>query len=141
MTNPHAWADPLGLAPCPSRVEGGGWDVRGRNPLDIVPGDAEMRTLKPDPNGGAQKGVEYKWQDSETGNTVRLRVHDKDGTAPPGSNAANGGIYRLSIGGRYQDEAGNLYHRQVHNPNSPNYNDNAAHATHIPWPTQFPLPY
>ncbi|MFJ9600833.1 polymorphic toxin type 30 domain-containing protein [Streptomyces althioticus] len=47
----------------------------------------------------------------------------------------------MSIGGRYQDEAGNLYHRQVHNPNSPHYNSDAAHATHIPWPAQFPLPY
>ncbi|MFD5339478.1 polymorphic toxin type 30 domain-containing protein [Streptomyces hawaiiensis] len=37
--------------------------------------------------------------------------------------------------------AGNLYHRQVHNPNSPHYNPDAAHATHIPWPAQFPLPY
>ncbi|GGT77700.1 putative T7SS-secreted protein [Streptomyces althioticus] len=141
VVNPHLWADPLGLSPYPSRIEGGGWDVRGHNPLDIVPDDAEMRTLKPDPNGGAQKGVEYKWEDPETGNKVRLRVHDKDGTAPAGSNAANGDIYRISIGGKYQDEAGNLYHRQVHNPNSPHYNSHAAHATHIPWPAQFPLPY
>ncbi|MFJ1733631.1 putative T7SS-secreted protein [Streptomyces sp. NPDC088254] len=141
VVNPHLWADPLGLSPYPSRVEGGGWDVRGRNPLDIVPDDAQMRILKPDPNGGAQKGVEYKWEDPETGNMVRLRVHDKDGTAPAGSNAANGDIYRISIGGKYQDEAGNLYHRQVHNPNSPHHNSDAAHATHIPWPAQFPLPY
>ncbi|MEW2077264.1 polymorphic toxin type 30 domain-containing protein [Streptomyces sp. NPDC012403] len=39
------------------------------------------------------------------------------------------------------DEAGNLYHRQVHNPNSPHHNSEAAHATHIPWPARFPLPY
>jgi hypothetical protein len=100
-----------------------------------------MRILKPDPNGGAQKGVEYKWEDPETGNMVRLRVHDKDGTAPVGSNAANGDIYRISIGGKYQDEVGNLYHRQVHNPNSPHHNPGAAHDTHVPWPSQFPLPY
>ncbi|MBB4712046.1 RHS repeat-associated protein [Streptomyces luteogriseus] len=141
VVNPHVWADPLGLSPYPSRVEGGGWDVRGHNPLDIVPDGADMRVLKPDPHGGAQKGVEYKWEDPETGNMVRLRVHDKDGTAPVGSNAANGDIYRISIGGKYQDDAGNLYHRQVHNPNSPHYNPDAAHATHIPWPAQFPLPY
>ncbi|MEU1188348.1 putative T7SS-secreted protein [Streptomyces sp. NPDC005859] len=141
VINPHVWADPLGLSPYPSRIEGGGWDVRGHNPLDIIPDDAEMRILKPDPNGGAQKGVEYKWEDPETGNMVRLRVHDKDGTAPVGSNAADGDIYRISIGGKYQDEAGNLYHRQVHNPNSPHHNTDAAHATHIPWPAQFPLPY
>jgi hypothetical protein len=136
VVNPHLWADLLGLSPYPSRIEGGGWDVRGHNPLGIVPDDAEMRTLEPDPNGGAQKGVECKWEDPETGNKVRLRVHDKDGTAPAGANAANGDIYRISIGGRYQDEAGNLYHRQVHNPNSPHCNSDAAHATHIPWPAQ-----
>ncbi|MGY4963973.1 polymorphic toxin type 30 domain-containing protein [Streptomyces sp. 900105245] len=77
----------------------------------------------------------------ETGNTVRLRIHDKDGTAPAGSNAANGDVYRISIGGRYQDEAGNLHHRQVHNPNSPHHNPDAANRTHIPWPNQYPLPY
>ncbi|MEU7059996.1 putative T7SS-secreted protein [Streptomyces sp. NPDC046197] len=139
--NPHAWMDPLGLGPCPPRVKDGGWDLRGRNPLGVIPHDAEMRQLKPDPNGGAQKGVEYKWKDPETGNTVRLRVHDRDGTAPAGSYAANGDVYRISIGGRYQDEAGNLYHRNVHNPNSPHYNPDAANATHIPWPSQYPLPY
>lgn len=82
VVNPHVWADPLGLSPYPSRVEGGGWDVRGHNPLDIVPDGADMRVLKPDPHGGARKGVEYKWEDPETGNMVHLRVHDKDGTAP-----------------------------------------------------------
>ncbi|MER5860801.1 polymorphic toxin type 30 domain-containing protein [Streptomyces sp900105245] len=141
VSNPLTWVDPLGLSPCPSRIADGGWDLRNHNPLDIVPDDAEMRVLKPDPNGGAQNGVEYKWKDSETGNTVRLRIHDKDGTAPAGSNAANGDVYRISIGGRYQDEAGNLHHRQVHNPNSPHHNPDAANRTHIPWPNQYPLPY
>ncbi|MGW0699643.1 polymorphic toxin type 30 domain-containing protein, partial [Streptomyces sp. NPDC002867] len=139
--NPHSWTDPLGLSPCPERIEGGGWDLRDKNPLAVVPKDAEVRQLTPDPNGGAQKGVEYKWKDDVTGNVVRLRVHDADGTAPAGSNAANGDVYRLSIGGRYQDEAGTLYHRQVHNPNSPNYNSEAANDTHIPWPSQYQLPY
>ncbi|MFK4069391.1 polymorphic toxin type 30 domain-containing protein [Streptomyces sp. NPDC029674] len=139
--NPHTWADPLGLSPCPPRVEGGGWDMRGRTPLSVVPDNAEMRVLTPHPNGGSQKGVEYKWQDPETGNTVRLRVHDKDGTAPAGSNAANGDVYRLSIGGKYQDEAGKLHHRNTHNPNSPHYNPDAANNTHIPWPIPFVLPY
>ncbi|MEV7855296.1 putative T7SS-secreted protein [Streptomyces sp. NPDC088183] len=141
VLNPHAWVDPLGLSPCPPRIKDGGWDLRNHNPLDIVPGDAEKRVLTPDANGGAQKGVEYKWKDPETGNTVRLRVHDKDGTAPAGSNAANGDVYRISIGGKYQDEAGSLYHRQVHNPNSPHHNPDAANGTHIPWPSQYPLPY
>ncbi|MFE7069861.1 polymorphic toxin type 30 domain-containing protein [Streptomyces sp. NPDC057620] len=139
--NPHSWTDPLGLSPYPPRVKDGGWDLRGHGPLSMVPDNAEMRVLKPHPNGGAQKGVEYKWTDSETGNTVRVRVHDADGTAPPGSNAAKGDVYRISIGGKYQDEAGNLYHRNVHNPNSPHHNDAAAEATHIPWRIPFQLPY
>ncbi len=139
--NPHAWVDPLGLGPCPPRVKDGGWDLRNRSPLNIIPSDAQKRVLTPDPSGGAQNGLEWKWKDPETGNTVRLRVHDKDGNAPAGSNAANGDVYRLSIGGKYQDEAGNLYHRNVHNPNSPHYNPDAADATHIPWPIPFQLPY
>ncbi|MEU2977293.1 polymorphic toxin type 30 domain-containing protein [Streptomyces hirsutus] len=53
-------------------------------------------------------------------------------------------IYRISIDGKYQDEAGNPYHRQVHNPNGPHCNPDAAHATHIPWLTaprrRLPLP-
>ncbi|MFF8901939.1 putative T7SS-secreted protein [Streptomyces lydicus] len=144
VQNPHTWTDPLGLMSCgstPERVSGGGWDARGKNPLDIVPPEAHVRQLTPDPNGGAQKGVEYKWTDPETGNVVRMRVHDADGRAPAGSNAANGDIYRISIGGKYQDEAGTLYHRQVHNPNSPHYNPDAANGTHIPWPSQHQLPY
>ncbi|MCT7351318.1 polymorphic toxin type 30 domain-containing protein [Streptomyces sp. 15-116A] len=139
--NPHTWTDPLGLSPYPPRIKGGGWDLRGRDPLSIIPDNAEMRVLKPHPNGGSQKGVEYKWTDPETGNTVRLRVHDKDGTAPVGSNAASGDVYRISVGGKYQDEAGNLHHRNVHNPNSPHYNPDAANDTHIPWPISFVLPY
>ncbi|MER8066724.1 putative T7SS-secreted protein [Streptomyces sp. NPDC094034] len=139
--NPHTWSDPLGLGPCPPRIKDGGWDLRQSNPLDVVPSDATVRHLTPDPNGGAQKGVEYKWTDPETGNVVRMRVHDADGKAPAGSNAANGDVYRISIGGRYQDVSGNLYHRQSHNPNSPHYNPSGANDTHIPWPSQYPLPY
>lgn len=139
--NPHTWSDPLGLSPCPPRVPDGGWDLRDANPMDIVPSDAEMRRLTPDANGGAQVGVEYKWTDPQTGNVVRMRVHGPDGKAPAGSNAALGDVYRISIGGKYQDLSGNLYHRQVHNPNSPHYNPGAANDTHIPWPAAYPLPY
>jgi RHS repeat-associated protein len=59
------------------------------NPLDMVPEGASIRVLRPDPNGGAQVGIEYKWT-NEQGQTVRLRIHGPDGTAPPGSNAAEG---------------------------------------------------
>lgn len=141
VENPHTWTDPLGLSPCPTRIPDGGWDLRGHNPMDIVPSDAQVRKLTPDSNGGAQVGVEYKWTDSQTGNVVRMRVHGPDATAPAGSHAAAGDVYRISIGGKYQDLEGNLYHRQVHNPNSPHYNPDAANGTHIPWPAEHPLPY
>ncbi len=114
--------------------------VQRANPMEMIPGDASVRTLKPDPNGGVQEGVEYKWL-NEDGQTVRLRIHGPDGTAPDGSNSAVGPTYRLQIGGRYMDLDGNLFPRGVHNPNSPNYDPGAANATHIPWPAQFPLPW
>ncbi|WP_082495081.1 polymorphic toxin type 30 domain-containing protein [Cellulomonas sp. Leaf334] len=113
---------------------------RPANPLDVVPPTASRRTLKPDPNGGAQEGVEYKWINDD-GQTVRLRVHSADGTAPPGSNSASGPTYRIQVGGRYMDADGNLYPRNVHNPASPNYDPAAANATHIPWPPEIPLPW
>ncbi|WP_078913582.1 MULTISPECIES: polymorphic toxin type 30 domain-containing protein [unclassified Streptomyces] len=50
-------------------------------------------------------------------------------------------MYRISIGGKYQDESGALYHRQVHNPRSEHCNPDAANNTHIPWPHQYDLPY
>lgn len=97
-----------------------------------MPADAHIRVLKPDPNGGAQYGVEYRWH--ADGEVVKFRVHGPDGNAPPGSNAANGVIYRVQIGKRYMDAQGNLHPRNVHNRASPNYNPLAANATHIPFP-------
>lgn len=82
VPNPHTWSDPLGLKPCPTRIDGGGWDLRGHNPLDVVPEDAKKRILTPSLTGGSQKGVEYHWTDPVTGNSTRLRIHDADGTAP-----------------------------------------------------------
>jgi Bacterial toxin 30 len=110
------------------------------SPLDMVPEGASRRVLAPDPNGGAQEGVEFKWI-NEQGQTVRLRIHGPDGTAPAGSNAAEGPLYRVQVGGRYTDAEGNLYPRGVHNPNSPHYDPEAANATHIPWPSDIPLPW
>ncbi|MFD5636191.1 polymorphic toxin type 30 domain-containing protein [Streptomyces sp. NPDC127077] len=115
----------------------GGYDLRGRDPMSIVPDNASVRQLRPDPNGGAQYGIEFKWKNAD-GIVVRLRIHGPDGRAPAGSNSANGETYRVQIGNQYQDESGNLYHRQVHNPDSPNHNADAANDTHIPWPSQFP---
>lgn len=109
------------------------------NPLDLVPDDAHERELTPHPGQGAQYGVEYKWV--QDGQTIRVRVHGPDGTAPDGSNAASGVTYRVQIGQRYLDQNGNLYPSQVHNPRSPNYNPEAADDTHITWPADVPYPW
>jgi hypothetical protein len=114
----------------------GGYDLRGKDPMSIVPDNAKVRELTPVPNG-AQYGLEFKWTNDD-GQTVRLRIHGPDGTAPPGSNAASGDTFRVQIGGQYQDIDGNLYPRNVHNPNSPYYDPTAANATHIPWPSEYP---
>jgi RHS repeat-associated protein len=115
----------------------GGYDLRGKDPMSIVPDGASVRELTPHPSGGSQYGLEFKWK-NDGGQTVRLRIHGPDGTAPAGSNSAIGETYRVQIGRKYQDEAGNLFHHQVHNPLSPNFDPSAANATHIPWPIEFP---
>jgi len=110
--------------------------IQSPPPLRNVPADAEIRVLTPDKNGGAQYGVEYKWTNSE-GKTIRWRVHGPSQNAPPGSNAASGEIYRVQVGKRYMDINGNLYPKNVHNPDSPHYDPEAANNTHIPFPGLF----
>jgi hypothetical protein len=117
----------------------GGRSTSG-NPLTNIPDDARVRVLRPDPDGGAQYGVEYSWR-SDGGQTVRFRAHGPDGTAPAGSNAAMGDTYRVQIGGRYLDDAGNLQPRGVHNSRSPNYDPGAANATHMPFGMCIPNPF
>ena len=143
------------------RTPEGGYDLSGgQNPTDIVPPDASVRVLKPDPNGGAQEGLEWKWTEptgaldadgnpvlDENGDpesiTYRLRVHSEDRgpNVPQDSNAYNGPTYRIQRGSRYQDQEGNFYHKQVHNDKSPFYDPAAANKTHIPWPSEYPLPW
>ncbi|MFI8293958.1 putative T7SS-secreted protein [Streptomyces sp. NPDC085614] len=139
--NPHTWSDPLGLGPCPPRIEGGGWDLSGdTNPLSIIPKDAVQEPWKPIP-GGVEHGIKWKWTDDVTGKTVRMRVHGPDLGPHAGPNASSGPIYRIQIGHQFQDEAGTLYHAKIGNPNSPNYNEAAINDTHIPWPSHLPVPY
>jgi RHS repeat-associated protein len=109
------------------------------NPVSMVPDGAQRRDLYPIP-GRVEVGVEYKWV-NEDGKTVRLRIHGPDGSAPEGSNSANGPTYRVQVGSKYMDADGVLYPPGVHNPNSSNYNPDAANATHIPWPEGVPLPW
>jgi hypothetical protein len=98
--------------------------------ISNIPETATVRRLKP-VDGKSQMGLEYKWVD-ENGITNRLRIHDPDPTHP-GSNAANGWIARWQKkGGYYDPVSGDFAHRQAHNPDSPNYNPDAANNTHIP---------
>lgn len=66
------------------------------NPISMVPEGAQMRDLYPIP-GRVEVGVEYKWVNDD-GKTVRLRIHGPDGSAPEGSNSANGPTYRVQVG-------------------------------------------
>ncbi|MEU4393740.1 polymorphic toxin type 30 domain-containing protein [Kribbella sp. NPDC023855] len=109
-----------------------GYDLRGKDALSIVPQHAKGAALTPHSGGGSQNGLKFKWTDAD-GRKVSLRVHDRDGTAPPNSNSGQGWTVRVQIDGQYQDEAGNLFHHQVHNPRSPTYNPEAANQTHIPY--------
>ena len=108
------------------------------NPLDIIPEAAQRPPFHP-VEGGSQYGANYKWA-TENGQTVRVRVHGPDASAPTGSNAGSGVTYRVQVGQRYLDKDGNVYHRQVHNSDSPYYDPAAANATHIPWPSDVPYP-
>lgn len=139
--NPHTWSDPLGLSPCPPRIEGGGWDLRGdTDPLSVIPKDAVLEPWRAIP-GGVEHGIKWSWKDESTGLTVRMRVHGPDLGPHAGPNASSGPIYRIQIGNQFQDEAGRLYHRQIGNPRSENFNEAAVNDTHIPWPSHLPVPY
>ncbi|MFD3749227.1 putative T7SS-secreted protein [Streptomyces cyaneofuscatus] len=144
VTNPLGSIDPMGLAPTDYEKSGdspagsGPWDMTGRDPMSLVPDHAKVRELTPDPNGGAQYGLEYIWRDSE-GRRVRLRIHgpDRGENVPLDSSSRWNDIYRIQIAGRYQDMMGNLHHRQSHNPNSPHYDPDSASGTHIVWPEEY----
>ncbi|WP_143765406.1 polymorphic toxin type 30 domain-containing protein [Catenulispora acidiphila] len=129
------------------RGPGGGWNTNGRDPSELVPPYARQRPWTPAaPGQGAEDGVEWIWKErdangDEIGPTIRLRVHSADPTAPAGSNAANGPIYRIQHGAKYQDADGNLHPQGIHNKDSPNYDEDAINDTHIPWPLILKLPW
>jgi RHS repeat-associated protein len=99
----------------------------------VIPPNATVRQLTPSETGGTQYGVEYKWVDAN-GQTNRFRIHGSDGTAPLGSNAANGEVSVWQRGTKYVGPNGELYPPGVVNPNSSNYDPVAANDIHRPWP-------
>ena len=110
---------------------------RGENPLDYVPQGAHLRVLHP-VQGGAQYGVQYSWR--EAGQKVAIRAHGPDPSAPVGSNAHGGEIYRVQRGNGFFDGNGTEYPRGIGNQRSPHYDPQAINDTHIPWPPQHRLP-
>ncbi|MGH8964202.1 MAG: polymorphic toxin type 30 domain-containing protein, partial [Actinomycetes bacterium] len=69
---------------------------RAHNPLDVVPKGAERPPFH-EVKGGSEYGANYKWT-TKNGQTVRVRVHGPDASAPAGTNAANGVTYRVQVG-------------------------------------------
>ena len=101
-----------------------------------MPENAERIPWKVVENGAAN-GYKYKWID-EYGNVWQARAHDIDPSAPVGSNASKGWIYRVQVkfGGKgkwfYLDQYGNFHIENVLKSSSIYYNEYYANATHIP---------
>ncbi len=102
-----------------------------------IPKHADQLPWKKIP-GGAEKGVKYRWTDTN-GDVYNVRAHSPDPSAPPGSNAAEGWIYRVEVrfGGQgktyFMDSSGNFHPQNVMKPTSPMYNEAIANDTHIPF--------
>ncbi|MGD7788554.1 polymorphic toxin type 30 domain-containing protein [Propionibacteriaceae bacterium Y1700] len=112
---------------------------RTDNPLDRVPRRAKRKDLTTMEH--IDHGVMYEWSDNLGRHQVR--IHGPDSSAPPGSNAASGHVYRISHNDHfYEDVNGNLYSaKSATKPSSPHYDPNFGDTTHIPWPSHLPLPY
>ncbi|WP_343032876.1 polymorphic toxin type 30 domain-containing protein [Cytobacillus depressus] len=100
-----------------------------------IPGNATQLPWKKVP-GGAAEGEKYRWTDSD-GNVWNVRAHGIDPSAPAGSNASKGWIYRVEVktpSGKWtMDSQGNFYKKNVFNPNSPHYDEAIANDSHIPF--------
>lgn len=74
------------------RAPGGGFDLNGRDPSELVPPYARQRPWTPAaPGQGAEHGTEWAWKErdadgNEVGPTIRLRIHSSDPTAPDSPN-------------------------------------------------------
>ena len=97
--------------------------------LARIPKDATPENWRPIP-GGATHGAKYKWV--QDGVTWRARLHGPDASAPPGSNASKGWIFRVQKGNKYMDSNGTFHRPGVNNTRSPHYDPVLANDTHIP---------
>ena len=102
-----------------------------------IPANAKQIPWRQVP-GGAKDGVKFRWVDG-TGKTWDVRAHSIDPTAPPGSNAAKGWIYRVEVkqvNPKWKwtmDSSGNFHKENVLRESSPYYNESIANETHIPF--------
>ena len=105
--------------------------------LTKIPTDAQQFSWRAI-EGGASEGVKYRWVDQQ-GNIWNVRAHSVDPSAPIGSNASKGWIYRVEVrwagtGKKYyMDAYGNFYPENIMNPMSPMYDEDTANNTHIPF--------
>ncbi|MGO4532659.1 polymorphic toxin type 30 domain-containing protein [Paenibacillus sp. 2TAF8] len=105
--------------------------------LSRIPEDAKQIPWREVP-GGAKEGVKFRWVD-EAGKTWDVRTHSVDPTAPLGSNAANGWIYRVEVkqvDPKWKwtmDSNGNFHKENVLREKSPYYDESIANETHIPF--------
>ncbi|MFP4979375.1 polymorphic toxin type 30 domain-containing protein, partial [Paenibacillus sp. CN-4] len=105
--------------------------------ISRIPADAKQIPWREVP-GGAKEGVKFRWVD-EAGKTWDVRAHSIDPSAPPGSNAANGWIYRVEVkqvNPKWKwtmDSNGNFHKENVLRENSPHYDESIANETHIPF--------
>ncbi|MFS0579288.1 polymorphic toxin type 30 domain-containing protein [Brevibacillus sp. 179-C9.3 HS] len=113
-------------------------DVKDVNDLiSRIPADAKQIPWREVPRG-AKDGVKFRWVD-ESGKTWDVRAHSEDPTAPPGSNAANGWIYRVEVkqvNPKWKwtmDSNGNFHKENVLREKSPYYDESIANDTHIPF--------
>ncbi|MGY5341819.1 WXG100 family type VII secretion target [Paenibacillus glucanolyticus] len=105
--------------------------------ISRIPPDAKQIPWREVP-GGAKEGVKFRWLD-ESGKTWDIRAHSVDLSAPSGSNAANGWIYRVEVkqvDPKWKwtmDSNGNFHKENVLRANSPHYDESIANDTHIPF--------
>ncbi|MGP1434224.1 MAG: polymorphic toxin type 30 domain-containing protein [Catonella sp.] len=97
--------------------------------LSRIPTNAKKRELTPI-QGKVTEGFEYKF--FENGETIRVRVHGYDQSAPIGSNAYDNWIVRVQKGKKYMDSSGKFHPPGISNPNSEFYDEIIIDDTHIP---------
>ncbi len=98
--------------------------------LSRIPAEATRRELIP-VDGGATAGFEYKW--NQNGQTYRIRIHNVDPSAPPGSNASQSWIVRIMRGKQYYDcILEDFQPAKFVNPRGDFFNEAIMNNTHIP---------